>query len=80
MRTKLEFNAESLQAIHDAVGALVCALTYELPDERREPFVRLLMALAQSKTSNGQILAGTALLDYAYAADWARNNPEMKKS
>jgi hypothetical protein len=71
---KLQFNADTVNAFHEAVSALVFALVSEMPKERRDEFVKRLARLAQSKTSSGSILAGTILLDYASAADFAAKN------
>lgn len=70
-RTKLDLTPETINAIHDALGALVFAMTSELPPERRGAFAQRLVRLAQSKTSGGAILAGTVLLDFAHAAEFA---------
>ena len=70
----LQLTPETVNAFHDAVGALVFALVSEMPKERRDEFVKKLAHLAQSKTSGGSILAGTILLDYASAADFAAKN------
>jgi hypothetical protein len=71
---KIELTPATINAFHDAIGALVFAITRELPTERRAEFVKQLARLAQSKTSGGSILAGTLLLDYASAADFAAKN------
>lgn len=73
-KTTLDLTPESVNAIHDAVGALVFALTLEMPKERRAALSQQLARLAQSKTSGGAILAGTVLLDYAAAAEFAEKN------
>ena len=71
---ELKLTPETVNAFHDAIGALVFALVSEMPIERRGEFVKKLARLAQSKTSGGSILAGIILLDYASAADFAAKN------
>jgi len=70
-RPTLPLDAETLNAYHDALGALIFALALEMRPEQRVALTRRLMGLAQSKTSSGAILAGTLLLDYALAAELA---------
>lgn len=74
-RTKLDLTPETINAMHDAVGALVFVLVSEMPPERRDEVVSKLARLARSKSSSGAILAGTLLLDFATAADFAAKNP-----
>lgn len=73
-RTKIELTPEILNATHDALGALVFALTMQMPKEQRAAFVQQLARIAQKKTSGGAILAGTILLDFATAAEFAAKN------
>jgi hypothetical protein len=73
-RTEIEPTPEALNAIHDALGALVFALTMQMPKERRAAFAQQLARAAQKKTFGGAILAGTILLDFATAADFAAKN------
>ena len=73
-RTELQLSPATVNALHDAIGALVFALATEMPPEQRAALSRALARLAQSKTSSGAILAGTILLDYASAADFAAKN------
>lgn len=73
-RTKIEPTPDALNAMHDALGALVFALAMQMPKEQRAGFVQQMARLAQKKTFDGSILAGTILLDFATAADFAAKN------
>ena len=68
-RQSLELTPATINAMHDAIGALAFAIALELPVEQRKALQSRLQRLAQSKTSHGSILAGTFLLDFALAVE-----------
>lgn len=70
-QTKLELTPTTVNAMHDAIGALVFAITRQLPAGQRAEFAQSLVRLAQSKNKAGNTLAATMLTDYATAADFA---------
>lgn len=70
-RTKLDMTPATINALHDAIGALVFAISYELPVETRASLAQALGRHAQSKNRAGNHLAATLLIDYATAAELA---------
>ncbi len=70
-KTTIPMNPESINALYDAIGALVFATAMQLPPAQRRAFSQQLARLAQSKNESGSILAGTCLLDFARAAEFA---------
>lgn len=71
MKTELELTPATVNAMHDAIGALVFAITCQLPAEQRAAFSQSLGRHATAKNKAGNTLAATFLLDYATAADLA---------
>ncbi len=71
---RIPLNAESINALYDAIGALVFATAMQLSPEQRRAFSQQLARLAQSKNASGATLAGTCLLDFARAAEFAAEN------
>ena len=74
MNTKLPLDAESVNAMYDAIGALVFATAMQMTPAQRVSFSQQLARLAQSKTASGATLAGTCLPDFARAAEFAAEN------
>lgn len=70
-KSTIPMDATAINEMYDAIGALVFALTLEMPAERRTAFSQQLARLASSKNASGSILAGTCLLDFARAAELA---------
>jgi len=70
----LQLDAESINQMYDAIGALVFATAMQLSPEQRRAFAQQLARLAQSKNRAGSTIAGSCLLDFARAAEFAAEN------
>ena len=71
--TTLPLDAESLNAIVNALGALVFATVRQLPPERQAAFANDLARLAKNEERHGQAATETILLDMHRAAVAAGN-------
>lgn len=71
MEHKFKPNADSMNALFNALGALVFATVRQLPPEQQKAFQQDLMALALGKNRVGDTTSGTAILDLALAAEVA---------
>lgn len=61
-------NAETLNAIVNALGALVFATVRQLPEEQRAAFAKDLTWLAKHEKQRGELATETLLLDLHRAA------------
>lgn len=75
MKEVIPLSAAAINEMHDAIGALVLAISYELPPERQQSLCQQLQRLAQSKNRSGNHTAAACLLDYARAVAFAQENP-----
>ncbi len=66
--TSLPLNAETANAIVNALGALVFATVRQLPAERQAAFANDLARLAKNEEQQGQTVSETILLDLHRAA------------
>jgi hypothetical protein len=64
----IPLNAESMNAVVDAIGALVFATVRQLPADRREAFAIDLARLARNEERQGNLMTETLLLDMHRAA------------
>lgn len=69
----IPLNAESMNAVVDAIGALVFATVRQLPADRREAFAIDLARLARNEERQGNLMTETLLLDMHRAARAAAN-------
>ncbi|GKS96930.1 hypothetical protein [Acidovorax sp. SUPP2825] len=66
--TTLPMNAETLNAIVNAMGALVFAAVRQLPEHKQAAFAEDLARLARNEERQGQLATETILLDLHRAA------------
>ena len=66
--TQMPMNAESMNAIVNALGALVFATVRQLPADKQAAFANDLARLAQNEERQGQTATETILLDMHRAA------------
>lgn len=66
--TQLPLNAESMNAIVNALGALVFATVRQLPPEKQAAFASDLARLAKNEEKRGDLSTETLLLDLHKAA------------
>lgn len=66
--TQLPLNAESMNAIVNALGALVFATVRQLPEEKQAAFASDLARLAKNEEKRGDLSTETLLLDLHKAA------------
>ena len=64
----IPLNAESMNAVVDAIGALVFATVRQLPADRREAFAIDLARLARNEERQGNLMTETLLPDMHRAA------------
>ena len=66
--TQMPMNAESMNAIVNALGALVFATVRQLPEDKQAAFASDLARLAQNEERQGQTATETILMDMHRAA------------
>lgn len=64
----LPLNADTVNAIVNALGAVVFATTRQLPPEQQAAFARDLARLAKNEEQRGQVETETILMDLHRAA------------
>lgn len=64
----MPLNAESMNAIVNALGALVFATVRQLPEDRQAAFANDLVRLAQLEEQRGDLSTETLLMDLHRAA------------
>lgn len=67
-QNSIPLNADSLNAIVNALGALVFATVRQLPADRQEAFATDLARLARNEEQQGNLMTETLLLDMHRAA------------
>jgi uncharacterized protein (DUF4213/DUF364 family) len=67
-QNSIPLNADSLNAIVNALGALVFATVRQLPTDRQEAFAIDLARLARNEERQGNLMTETLLLDMHRAA------------
>lgn len=67
-QNSIPLNADSLNAIVNALGALVFATVRQLPADRQEAFATDLARLARNEERQGNLMTETLLLDMHRAA------------
>jgi hypothetical protein len=67
-QNSIPLNADSLNAIVNALGALVFATVQQLPADRQEAFATDLARLARTEERQGNLMTETLLLDMHRAA------------
>jgi len=72
-QNSIPLNADSLNAIVNALGALVFATVRQLPADRQEAFAIDLARLARNEERQGNLMTETLLLDMHRAARAATN-------
>ncbi|APE48590.1 hypothetical protein BO996_12410 [Delftia sp. HK171] len=72
-QNSIPLNADSLNAIVNALGALVFATVRQLPADRQEAFAIDLARLARNEERQGNLMTETLLLDMHRAARAAAN-------
>lgn len=68
MNQHLDFNAETINAITNAMGALAMCAARQMTTEQREGFANDLTALAKLAERNGDVTLETILIDLQRAA------------
>lgn len=68
---KFTLNADTINALVTAMGALTYAVTNQLSPAQQKAFQKDLMALSRSRNAVGDTTAGTMILDLAGAAEAA---------
>ncbi|MFD2754272.1 hypothetical protein [Comamonas terrae] len=66
--TALPLNAQSVNAIVNALGALVFATVRQLPEDKRAAFAQDLARLAKNEEKRGDVATETLLMDMHRAA------------
>lgn len=75
MKEGIPLTAQAVGEMYDAIGALVLAITYELPEPSKASMQAQLQRLAESKNAAGHPVAAACLLDFARAVEFARKHP-----
>lgn len=74
-KTHIDLNADSVNAIAKALGAVVMATVQRLPAAEREAFARDLAAMSMAAADSGDTTLETLLLDLHRAA---RNSAQIQ--
>lgn len=66
--TTIPMNADAMNAVINALGALVFATVRQLPEDKRAAFAQDLAKLAKNEEKRGDVTTETLLLDLHRAA------------